>query len=335
VSRLRKAAFAGIALLGGLGLALLGVELGVREVDPLIRVQRVRTSEGVAFHGDGGDLYWRLTRPQQDRVLDGCPAGAAGPRVLVQGSSILYGSRVAPEEAPGPGLRAALAARGVDEPCVVNFSLPASSYATQRALLADQPETAARVLLWELWQNSRNTFVRTGDVAWNFGPLELGPHGVPDPFGLGAAAPWLLARSQAYTWISLTRAPRRARGVPVQEIWAEFAPTFVDGALAEAERRGARLVVASFPGLSEPFSEQLDANARAYGPVLSLLRERGVPVVEMDRALIGQDPVALRADPCCHYNPDGVQVVSGILADAIVPMLAPEPNAGPTAAAPD
>ena len=121
--------------------------------------------------------------------------------------------------------------------------------------------------------------------------------------------------------MALRQAPRSSHERKVSDLWTSFAPTFVAGAMEQAERRGAQLLVASFPSLDRPFSEQLQWNREMYGPVLEALAAEGVPIIEMDRALLPHDPVDVRADTCCHYNPAGVQIVSQLLAGPIAESL--------------
>lgn len=320
----RRAAFAATAALAGTLLALAAAELGVRGASPRLAVQSIGRSHPVTLIGEGDGLYWR-SASGQERTDAGCPSGAEGARVLLQGSSILYGSNVNADEAPGPRLRAALEGRGVTDACVVSHAEPASTFWTQRADLRAAPAAPADVLVWELWQNSPNTFLRVGDAAWNFGDVPVGPDGVPDPFGVGGLARVLLAHSHLYTWVVLRRAPPGPARRPTRMAWGELAPVFVDAVRTEAGRRGAAPLVVSFPNLRQPFSEQLESNARSYGPVLDALRAAGIETLEMDRALLAHDPAAIRADTCCHYNPAGVDVVTGILADALRPLL----GAGP------
>jgi hypothetical protein len=319
----RRALFAALTAVGGSVLAVAVAELSVRVIGPRLPVQEVGLHHAIDLNGDGEGIFWR-SRSSQNRMEDGCPEGASGPRVLVQGSSILYGSSLEGPDASGPRLREALAARGLADACVRVHAEPASTFFTQRADLRDADATPTDLLIWELWHNSLHQYTRLGDVAYNFGQLAVGPDGVPDPFGLGPLARPLLQHSRLYGWMALNRAPRRIYGAPVAEEWAEFAPTFVEGARNEAERRGATLVVASFPGLGRPFSEQFESNARTYSSVLDALRAEGVTVIEMDHALVEHDPVDIRADTCCHYNAAGMEVVSGILADTMVPLLSPE-----------
>lgn len=319
----RRALFGVATALGGTILALLGAELLVRMVEPRLPVQQIGANHPIKISGEGEDLYWRSSKGQ-NRQWDGCPEGSSGPRVLVQGSSILYGSSLEPHEASGPRIREALAARGLPDACVQVHAEPGSTFFTQRAELRSAQATPVDLLIWELWQNSPHPFTRLGEVAYNFGQMAVGPDGVPDPFDLGPLARPMLDHSRLYGWVALNRAPRRSGGEPTHVEWARFAPTFVAGARVEAERRGARLVVASFPALGEPFAAQLESNARTYSPVLDALRAEGATVVEMDRALMDHDPADIRADTCCHYNATGMVVVSDILADAALPLLSPQ-----------
>jgi hypothetical protein len=314
--------FASAAVIGGVIVGLVCAEMVARSANLSLPIQAVNESQSIALVGDRENLHWLTLRSEHDRRFDGCSNEESRPRVVLQGSSILWGSGIAAEDSFGPRLQEALLAEGLSEVCVVNHAQPASTYSIQRAALATAEPIPGEILLWELWDNSPNPFVRIGDTAYNFGSMDVRSDGIPDPFGMGVLARPLLIQSRLYEWFALHRMVKetRPRG-DSQSRWNEFAPVFVGGALKEAERRGAQLVVVTFPSLDRPFAEQREHNAETYGPVLSVLRERGVPVIEMDRALVGHDHESVRHDPCCHYNSDGAKVVSEILAERLAPLL--------------
>lgn len=309
----------GAVLVGGIGGALLA-EAVLWLWDPPLRVQRVQAGGHVRMHGHGADVYWVNEAPHAARIRAGCPDGAAGPRVLLVGSSILYGSGLTPQESSGPLLRAALAERGLPDACVINASEPGANFATELAYIRAEHTAPAALLVWELWGTSRFTYVRSGGSAYNMGDLETGPDGLPDPWRLGGLNRLLMRVSGWYARAAIAAAPAPPPAAGL-DLWTPFAAQAVPAMLEEARARGSRLLVVSFPALDRPFAAQRDQIEISYRPVLDAVEAAGAATLELDRALEGHRLEDIRRDTCCHYNPHGLGVVNGLIADAGAPLL--------------
>ncbi len=335
MSPARKAAFAGIALLGGLALGVGGAEAYLRANPPKLRMQLFRDGQNVRIVETADGPYWVPHHSDSERTLAGCPGGDGATTVALAGSSILFSSGLRNEESTGPALRTALQERGVDDPCVRNYAVPGTTWGPQHARVRAELPERVDVLVWELWQNSANRFVQLGDTVYNFGQLAPEPGAIPDPWGLGGLNRTLLGTSRIYELAALTSAP--AHPSPnVAEQWAAFAADALPRMQAVADAHGARLVLVTCPKLDQPFVDQRQFLDRVYGPMVRPARDAGVTVLELDRAFGSVEPEAIRHDPCCHYNADGMKLVASLLADVIAPPepaqpAAPEPEPDPGA----
>lgn len=313
MSASRRAVFAGLSLAAATALAVVGAEAGVRFFAPQLRLQVFRASDRLLLHDTPTGPWWQNTDPQMERVHAGCADPGAARRIVLSGSSILYGSGLDSADSLGPALQARL-----DDTCVLNHAEPGTTFGPQAsrldAVLGDEP---ADVLLWEIWQNSPHPVNRVGDSVYNFGPLTAGAGGVPDPWALGSLNTRLLRSSRMYELVMTSAAPRHDPNVRKQ--WGAFVTHALPRMQAIAARAGARLVLVTCPFLDKPFTEQLPHLDQAYGAMVDAADAAGVPVLDLARALAGEDPEPLRADRCCHYNAVGTQRV----ADLLVPFLAP------------
>ncbi len=203
----RKVAFAGVALLGGLGLGVGGAEAWLRANPPQLRVQVFRDGDQATLVRTENGPYWVPRNRDNERTRSGCPTPDGAPTIAVVGSSILFSSGLTNEESTGPELRAALQERGAADPCVLNYAVPGTTFGTQYARVAAELPERVDVLVWEVWQNSPHQYVELGDSVYNFGRLTGAPGEVPDPWGLGAWNRALLGRSRIYELAALTAAP--------------------------------------------------------------------------------------------------------------------------------
>lgn len=315
----RRAMFALLSVVLATVLAVVGAEAWVRSSRPQLRVQVFRVSDRMQMHDTPTGPWWQNTDSQMERVHAGCPNPAAARRVVLSGSSILYGSGLDSADSLGPALAARL-----DDTCVLNHAEPGTTFAPQASRLeAVLVDTPADVLVWEMWQNSPHPVNRVGDSVYNFGPLTAGLGGVPDPWGLGALNIRLLQSSRMYELAMTNAAPRHDPNVRKQ--WRTFTTHALPRMQAIADQAGARLVLITCPFLDKPFTEQLPHLDQAYGAMVEAADAAGVPVLDLARAFADEDPEPLRADRCCHYNEAGTQRV----AELLQPLLAPQPEPPP------
>lgn len=318
----RKVTFAGITLLGGLMLGVGVAEAYLRANPPKLRMQVFRDGHNVRIVSTEHGPYWVPENRDNERTKTGCPGGDGSTTVALAGSSILFGSGLKNDESTGPVLRTALQQRGESDPCVLNYAVPGTTWGPQYARVATELPAQVDVLVWEVWQNSVHDFVQLGDTVYNFGQLSPGPGLVPDPWGLGSLNRTLLGTSRIYELAALTSAPQQP-SQNVALVWADFVDDAFPRMQALADSRGAELVLVTCPFLDKPFAEQAQFLDRAYGPMVQAAQDADVRVLQLDRAFGDVEPEAIRHDPCCHYNADGMKLVGSLLADVIRPAAAP------------
>lgn len=303
----RQTAFALAATALGLLLGLAVAEGVARQLD-LPRIQTIGLG-GTARLVDGVPV-WRDPEGSPARENADC----AGPRVLLLGSSILYGSGLEPDASLGPALEARLPGL-----CVENLAQPAFTFDNQRAVADERLARAPtpEVVVWEVWQNSVNRIDVIGDAAYNFGELEVDAGGVPSVLGFGPGANRaLFAASALVRQLSVRLAPTSRTGALAPR-WEAFADGPLRGALDRVREAGATPVLVLMPPLDRPFAESAAQPFVGYVFVEELAAREGVAVVDAAGRLAGASHEALRADPCCHYNPDGIQALADVLAPEI------------------
>ena len=274
-----------LALLVGLLVAALGGELGVRLVEPPLRLQVVRGSE-VELDLHHGAVAW-VPRQHERRRNEACE----GRHVVVLGSSILYGSGVGPDQ-----VFSTLMER--DGLCLHNLSAPGFDLGAKLASLAAWEAEHPVDEVWiELWDADVSGYTLLGPDAWRLPPgTRVDASGAPDAFGLPGNS-WLFAWSRLYQLATSSVVP--VGSVPTEEIWGDL----VDRAAASLE--GREVVVLVAPRLDRPFADSLtdDRGWAAAGAELALRTD--ARLVDLARLLVDEDHLALRADPCCHYAPAG------------------------------
>lgn len=296
-----------LALLLGVAGAAVAVEVGVRMVEPRERVQVVREHDRVSVVD--GVPVWSSAYDDDRHNLECATAHPERRRIAAFGSSILFGSGVAPDETWAATLQARR-----DDLCVINFAQPAFAFEQELAVARQHlPELEPAVVLWEVWATSMEHFVVVGDGAYNFGSIEVGADGYPASPLPGPLHRALFRGSLVYQHLVLGTARQAHRG----EVWGRFVeeelPKVLD--LVPAER----LVLVFAPPLEHPFAETAAHPVDFERAVLPWAEDNGVATLRLAAALEDEDVEALRLDPCCHFNAAGHRVLADVLEEVIGP----------------
>lgn len=279
----------------------------VRVIVPTPRAQ-VLDAARLATLGDvDGVPVWTVP---SDRPV-GLPECVDGeqPQVILAGSSILFGSGVKSPETLEARLRERL-----PDVCVVNLAQPAFG-AQQKGAVVAQWLQAHRVdlLVWEAWRNDPARYVRDGDLI-------VSAVADVDERDEGSTVHRALFRdSRLYRLGALAWAPA-AEEAPPSRVWKDQVVPIVDRTVQLVAAQDGQVLIARFPALDVSFETSADGFA-PYG----LLDPLGVQVVDIARALAVEDHEALRFDPCCHYNGDGLRAVAEVLAPLIEKKVGAEP----------
>lgn len=319
----------------GVGLFLATAEVAVRTWDPTPRLQIIRSEdhdgeEGVPIHRVDGEPVWEDfgTVPRRNAGCD----GDAATDVVLLGSSITFGVRLAPEDTVGARLQGLL--DGARPWCVRNHAQPGFTGRSKLAAAKEAlPALAPEVVLWEVWHNDGGGYTMIGPDAYNLTSLPVDEQGYPRgllPGGLHRAA----FRSSAfyhYLTLALAQPPEAGK----LEAWQAYVDGVLPEVLALTEAHGGRLGLVLMPPLHQPFAESAKRTREGlpgYLEVVTWAEAAGVPYLDVADALRGEDVEALRIDACCHYSAAG----SARIAEVLVPFveaLAPSPEAhdGPVA----
>ncbi|MFZ5481986.1 MAG: hypothetical protein ACOZNI_34820 [Myxococcota bacterium] len=278
------------ALLVGLVVAALLVEAAAR----LLHRSRIQVVRSRDLREADGVVLWTSA----DRAGLREPVCGDRPRVALFGTSILGGSGLEPEETLGPLL--------VEVACVANHAEPAFQAETMLARAREVlPRERHASVIWEIWPGSTGRYTRIGGAAYNL--MGARP---PGPL-LGVLVPRSRAVEAAWS-ARLTTDPR-------MDPWDELRRT-TDAALSLVGTTPILFVVA--PPLHQPFADTVAQTPPSQVALVEDLHARGAAVVDLASALAAHDVSALRLDPCCHYDADGMRAV----ADAIRPWLLDRAN---------
>ena len=302
----KRILFSSVCTLGFVGVLVLSGEIGLRLSPAQLPVQVFRASEQLEIHATPWGPYWMDSR--DDRFRIGCPDESA-PIVLLQGSSILYGSTTESEDSFSVYVQQELEALRGHPVCVLNQATPGSTFSSQYAgaqSLSDARRPA--ITLWEIWHNTPHHFVEVGSAVYNFGLLST--EDVPDPWGIGDAGRWLLAWSRSYEFLLLYDYKRPALKV---DKWSVFLETGFPRMTDWADARDSTLLLASFPSANRPFAEQLSSEHSPYRRVRQRARDEDIAMLDVTGVLEDRRDVYF-ADSCCHYTVEGTRAVSRILA---------------------
>ena len=308
---MKRVMFPLLAVLLGLFVAVVAAEVWAWSQPPP-RIQQVLMLSGKSETAvyEGVPL-WRSLDGSAEREDFACDAER---RILVLGSSILYGAGLEAEESLGPQLQRSLSGTCVHNLAQPGFTLQNQVAATRRALQGPLAERPPDLVLLEVWANSINELTLIGSRAYNFGELAVDEGGVPSPFGLSSGLNRALFRfSGVYRYVNLTRAQPRQREEASAE-WRAFSQTALQEPVAMAAALGARLVAVFMPELGKPFAESLATPVQGYPQAQQALEAAGVDILHAAALLEGEDHEALRMDPCCHYNAEGMAKLAEVLA---------------------
>jgi lysophospholipase L1-like esterase len=210
--------------------------------------------------------------------------------------------------------------------CVLNFAQPGFGFEQSEAVAqAELPRLHPTLVFWQFWANWRH-YELIGDTAYEVHAYAL-RDGVPCPKALrwvpSAWHAWLFQHSRVYEYTALRFGERNDR--PYAEERTLAAQDDVARANRVVKKAGASLEVLIGAWLDKPFVP-FAPDRRMEEEGLTAVRDaalaQGVPVMPFQDALLGQDYLALRADPCCHFNEAGHQRVAEKLEAEVLQRLA-------------
>lgn len=307
-----------LVLVGGLILGLGLAELSVRVFKWTPPMQIVR---GYGLHEVDGVPVWEQASDRHNRAcVDAHPERT---RLLFFGSSITFGVGLAAAETFTAALQERLnAAQPTPGFCVLNFAQPGFAFQQKYAVArAEVARYRPALILWEDWVEWRE-YRLIGDAAYGLGDLRVRPDGFVGMAGVPDAINRLLfAHSRLYEYLTLSLGERVERPSGPWEL-----PAFFDAHLAEvvqlAQSVGARLVLYLAPPLDQPFAATDAAPPDWHGPILDFARTHGVPAYRLQHELRDQDYLALRLDPCCHFNAAGHRALVPVMERIVLEQLA-------------
>lgn len=306
-----------LVIVGGLVVGLLLAELSVRVFKWMPPAQIVR---GFGLHAVDGVPLWEQASDRHNRAcVEQHPERT---RVLFFGSSITFGVGLSADEAFTTALQDRLnAARPTPGVCVLNFAQP--GFAFQQKYVVAGAEVARyrpALILWEDWVEWRD-YQLIGDAAYGIGDLRLRPDGYVGMAGVPDALNRVLfTHSRLYEYLTLTLGERVEKGPGPWEL-----PGFFDTHLAQvvelAQSVDARLVLYLAPPLDQPFAATDAAPPDWHGPILDFARRHGVPAYRLQHELLDRDYLALRLDPCCHFNAAGHRALVPVMERIVLEQL--------------
>lgn len=320
-----RAGSAAAAGAGGVVLSLLIGEALVRAVNPTPRAQVLVEGRNITLGETDGVVTWRTRDPEVDE--EACAHSAAPRHAVVVGSSILRGSGTTGPYVFTEQLRDRAEAAGW---CVDNLSQPAFS-SEQKRVVALEALRRARPpdrLYWEVWQNDGGRYLRHEDMAINLGGYELDSAGRPRWGSLPEAISGPLFEGSAlwrYAVIALGASPADQHD-PVER-WRKILDADLLPVVEQAKRTGTEVVLVVCPALDRSFAESEAKPHRGLGALWTFAGQHHLRWIRLEAALAGKDYLALRADPCCHYNDVGHAALAEVFASDLV-------NGRPAAAAP-
>jgi hypothetical protein len=301
----------------------LGVaEALVRGLSPTPRAQVLVESRTITFGETGGVVTWHTRDPQIEPTP--CASSAASHQAVVVGSSILRGSGT-----EGPNVFSELLRQRLDPAawCVDNLSQPAFSSEQKRAVALEalaRPRPPDR-LYWEVWQNDGGHYVRLGDTVINVGAYPLDEAGYPSPLGLPPAVNrGLFDHVALWRYAVLALGARDPASQDPKARWEAILRDDLLPVVEAAKAVGTQIVLIECPPLDRPFADSVVKPHRGFGAVWTFAGAQGLRWIRLESALEGEDYVALRADPCCHYNAAGHARLADIFERDLVGDVVPE-----------
>jgi hypothetical protein len=291
----------------------------VRALRPTPRGQIARLSDdayGMTVRDHAGVPLWEPQDPSWLALRDP-PCLAADPAttttLALAGDSVLYvtGGGDAHENV-GWYLQQRLDELAPGRFCVVNTAAFAYSAAQKRAALQElYAKAQVDRVIWEVWGEAP-TYRRIGDDVYAIGSYLQDEQGypyigwVPLPAALNRA---LFTHSRAWEYAVI------ALGAEAVE---DDVRPYHAGALDDAAAEGAAFSFFFFPDLGAPFRDPPTIQHATHPALHRLIAERGAEEVDMRAMMVDQDHLAIRLNPCCHYNPRGHAAVAAKLADWVL-----------------
>jgi len=297
-------------LLGILATFFLG-EIAIRILNPTPRIQVIRSSHNLEFEVVDGVPVWRgdgTTGRENLSCLDSSPTH----RVVVIGSSILFGSSLETEEVFSSSLPERLNQAHPDrKTCFFNFAQPGFTFGskwirTQQAFEKLKPD----LLIFEIWYNDINPFALLRDQAVNIGHLRVNEWNHPDLFGLPLSVnKWLLEHSYLYHYASLALATDQDQ----TRNWRDFVLHELSKVVRLGKETGTPVLFVFAPNLNTSLASQADRTSKEYKVVESYLQDIKAEYMFLSRELRDDDIMDIRLDECCHYNAAGMDRLTDVI----------------------
>lgn len=324
---MRRALRIGLRLLLALALFALAAEGAMRVLRPTPPIQVVR--ERAPVPDLDGVPMWRHDAPRSNEA---CLTRHPDARVVAfSGDSIFFGIEV-----PGPQAMTAVtqaildAAHGPGAWCVLNLSQAGFSFDQKRAWLRSVlARHRVDLVYWEVWPNDAARYVRVGDSIYNLAGVDPADPEPLNRLGLPTAIDRALLRaSRFYEYAMLLRVPRFDLTPEwLRDVYAPRLAALRD----EVAAAGAALVLVLPPPLDRPFASRGAGrdDARMLAGVVERL-DPGAVFLGEELGRLGVDHLAVRLDPCCHYNAEGHRVIGTLFAKRLLARW-PAPPAAPAA----
>ena len=309
-------------LWGAMGLALLsllGSELVVRLTRPAAP-GLVWSDPGVELMATSWGPTWHMGTDAMERRRAGCPGGAeAGDRRRVElvGADLLHGVGLGLDEAPGPALQRALAARADVPVCVETLAEPGLPFNAQlaatRAALYGQ---SAEALVWAVAPQDAWPAVRQGPALHVFGPSGGLMGQLPVP-----VEPLLHSRL-----LSILLHRKLPGHLPSDAQWEEFLEQALPAMVDAAQAANARLLVLARPALDRPFPDQVAAQDPRVAVLQARCAAAGIPFLDLAAEMGDTEPADLQSGAHSGtLDADGAETLAELLAPTLQRLLAERP----------
>jgi hypothetical protein len=308
----------------GIAVVLLGVLAGLCVAEMWVRVFRPfpprQIVRGFGLHSLDGVPVWEVATDRQNRAcVERHPERT---RILFFGSSITFGTDLRADEVFTAALETRLnATRPTPGFCVLNFAQPGFTFEQKYAVARiEVARYRPALIMWEDWVEWKD-YSLIGEAAYGTADYVVRPDGfigiagVPD--GLNR---FLFLHSRFYEYVTLT-VGQRAKLVSEDEQATAFANERLIQVPQLAQSVGAKVVFYLAPSLDRPFAATAASPPGWHRILLDFARAHGIPAYPLERALIDQDYLTLRLDPCCHYNAEGHRALVPIMERIILQQL--------------
>lgn len=295
-------------------------EFLLRVLNPQPRVQMIRKDMLPIRVLHGEPVFVTVDTPEHQN--EGCPSEGTLD-VAMFGSSIFYSTPYTYPQSLAARLQKRLDAGGEGR-CVIDYAQPAHTFDSKLALAKDAiPRFQPEIVLWEVWMNDPGGYTLIDGDAYNLTGLELDGDGYPIAIPLPGPIHRALFRHSRLYWYGTLSVSGMFSGTKDyrDKIWDDVLAEGYPELLRLTRAAGSRLVLVLCPPLDHGFAESADQVPVAYQKVLDFAAANGIEALILADALRDEDFMALRGDPCCHYNEDGLEAVADVLEAAV--------NAGP------